>query len=288
MKRLNFQIKILELVPNTRKFEIKENNNKLQIRYIKRGRGGSNSDWIKLPKSILLTPELIAALGIYYAEGNKSTRRWYSSFSNTEQRVVIEGIKLFKTLGINSSHIRAHIKVYNNMPEDSLIRHWSKVTNIPEDNFIKTHRATAKLIYARNRRKPLKYGLIEVYYASVVIRDLIDNLLNKVKLLSLKNSKIRRAFLKGMFSGEGTIKLNKNKLQEIRIASCDKNEQEFIRKLLLKENIRPSNAKYKFYVGICGSENFSKINNSGIIDLHPEKKMLFDTGYKNTLLSSGE
>lgn len=289
MKIKNFQIKTLELVPKTRKFEIKQRNSELQLRYVRKGKGGSSSNWIKAPKIIGVTPELATALGIYYAEGNKSVKRWYSSFSNTEKIVILKGIKLFNSLSIKTSHLQAHIKTYGNRINDTkLIQHWSEITGIPKDNFIKTQRAIAKIVYVRNKRKPLPFGLLEVYCNSVVIRDLIDNLLEKVKSRCLENAEIRKAFLKGLFSGEGTVKLVNSKLREIRIASCNQQEQKFIRTLLQKEKIKPAAAEYDFYVAISGSKNFNLINNSGIVNLHPEKKWLFDTGYKNLLLSSGE
>lgn len=282
------KIETIKLIPETRTFEIKQTDEIIKIRYLRTGRGGRNSNWITLPRIILLTPKLITAFGIYYAEGNKSKTRWYSSFSNTEPNVLFGGIELFHAFGISTKELKAHIKTYSTISDAELIHYWSQIVGLSESNFIKCSRGTAKQNYLRNRKKPPLYGVLEIYYNSVVIRDLIDQLLDTIKLSCFQDTNIRNAFLKGLFSGEGTVKIVANKLREIRIASCNKTEQKFIRAILLKENIIPSKAEYNFYVSISGFKNFKMIHDSGIVNLHPEKKYLFDTGYENCFLSSGK
>ncbi len=230
------EIEISELIPENRLFATERSKNTITLRYLRTGKGGKNSNWITLPRRILITPEIAIAIGIYYA----------------------------------------------------VVKHWSEITSLPRANFIKSYRATTKQKYVRNRKKPPLYGLLEIYYSSVIVRDVIDGLLERTKLLCLENSDIRRAFLKGMFAGEGSVKLINNRLREIRIACCNKKEQEFLRMLLIKEKIIPSNAKYAFYISISNSTNFNRINSTGMITAHPEKKYAFDIGYKNLLLLSGK
>ncbi len=69
------EIETLKLIPENRKFEIKRNNKTVEIRYLRTGRGGKNSNWIVVPKTVPITPEIAVAVGIYYAEGNKSRKR---------------------------------------------------------------------------------------------------------------------------------------------------------------------------------------------------------------------
>ncbi len=289
MRKTQYKIESQTLIPRTKNVEYKQSANGLLCRYIRTGRGGSNSRPIRIPKMITVTPQLATAIGIYYAEGNKSVNRWYSSFSNTETKIILSGIVMFQILGIVHEQLKAHIKTYNHkMTDNQLIDYWSGQTGIPHKNFIKVSRAHSKITYVRNRKTPPATGLLEIYHSSVIIRDIIDALLRIIKELSLKNKTVRRAFLRGMFSGEGSVKLVHNKLREIRIASCSKPEQSFIRTLLFKEGIRPSDAQYKYYIAISGICNFSKLRRLEIIDIHPEKKSLFDTGYKNALFLSGE
>lgn len=281
------KIEILNILPK-RKNELRVERNSVRIRYLGRKRGGNNSNTILLPKTIQLSAKFARALGIYYAEGNKSKTRRYSSFSNTEPKVVQEGIDLFEMLGIKRQNLKAHVKIYNQkVSNESLVNYWSGITGIPKNNFIKVSKALSKEHYERNRKRPPEYGEVEVYFSSVVIRDVIDKLLEITKKISLKSPFIRKEFLKGLIAGEGSVKLVNDKLRELRIASCDKQEQKFIRKLLIKEEIKPSDAEYEFFIAISGFDNFRKIYESKIFHLHPVKKEAFDLGYTKCLCSQG-
>lgn len=281
------KIKTLNILPK-RKIELRTYGNLIRIKYLGRKRGGSDSKAVLLPKAIRLSAKFSRALGIYYAEGNKSETRRYSSFSNTEPKVVQEGISLFEVLGIKRQNLKAHVKIYNQkISDETLINYWSGASGIPRNNFIKVSKATSKQDYERNRKRPPKYGETEVYYSSIVIRDAIDKLLEMIKSLAMKNSFIRKEFLKGLIAGEGSVKLVNDKLRELRIASCDKQEQKFIRNLLVKEKIRSSDAEYDFFVAISGFDNFRKISENKIFHLHPVKKEAFDLGYTKCLCSQG-
>lgn len=281
------KIKTLNILPK-RKLELKIDRNYIRIKYLGRKRGGSDSNAVLLPKTIQFSAKFTRALGIYYAEGNKSKTRRYSSFSNTEPKVVQEGISLFEMLGIKRQDLKAHVKIYNQeISDESLINYWSGISGIPKNNFIKISKAISKKDYERKRKKPPKYGEVEVYYSSVVIRDVIDRLLEITKKISLENSFIRKEFLKGLIAGEGSVKLVNDKLRELRIASCNKQEQKFIRKLLIKEEIKPSDAEYEFFIAISGFDNFRKVSENKIFHLHPVKKEAFDLGYTKCLCSQG-
>jgi hypothetical protein len=281
-------LKTPNLLPPKRDFETKEIKNSIKIRYKRKCRGGSNSEWLSVPEVIKITPELTKALGIYYAEGDKSDKRWHTRFSNSDISVILEGMNLFNALGLGKHQIKGYIKTYNlSISDEELIKYWSENTGIPKENFIKIARYVSKNKYERKRKPPSAHGRIEVYYSSVVLRDIIDNLLKTVKYLSLRNREIGVNFLKGLISGEGSVKLHKNKLRELRIASCDKKEQMFIRKLLKFLNIEPSNASYKFYIAISGSQNLKKMKDIDAFQIHPEKRKLFDSGFNN-FLTSGE
>lgn len=281
------KIKTLNILPK-RKLELKTSRNSIRIKYLGRKRGGSDSKAVLFPKTIQFSAKFARALGIYYAEGNKSRTRRYSSFSNTEPKIIQEGISLFEMLGTKRQNLKIHVKIYNQrISDEDLINYWSGITGIPKNNFIKISKALSKQRYERNKKRPPKYGEAEVYYSSVVIRDVIDKLLEITKKISVKYSFIRKEFLKGLIAGEGSVKLVNGKLRELRIASCDKQEQKFIRKLLTKEEIKSSDAEYEFFIAISGFDNFRKISESKIFNLHPLKKEAFDLGYTKCLCSQG-
>lgn len=205
------------LLLRTKKIEIKPYKNNIKIRYKNEGRGGSNSRWLNIPKEIQIKSNLIQALGIYYAEGDKSKTRWHTRFSNSETVVVNYGLELFKVFGIGPHKLNGYIKTYNQkIPDKQLINYWSCATRMPKENFFKIFNSRSRAIYKRNRGLPSKHGRLEVQFSSVVVRDMVDNLSKEIKYLCLKNNNIAIDFLKGLFAGDGSVKLFNNKLREVR------------------------------------------------------------------------
>lgn len=284
----NFEfIDVLNLLPTKRKFEAEISNSCVKIRYLHLGRGGRHSEWVCLPRKIHIDSKIVKAIGIYYGEGDKSRKRWHTRFANSEISVIKHGVELFNSLGINPKQLKGYVKVYNQKLSDKqLVEYWSSKTKIPEDNFFRISKSNSIKPYKRNRQLPSKHGRLEIYFSSVVIRDLVDILIDTIKTASLKNQKFASDFLSGLFAGEGSIKLFKGKVREARIASAFKKEQKYIRKLLESVKIKPSKAEYKFYIAISGIENFRKIKDLDIIHVHPDKNKMFSIGLKN--LAPGE
>jgi hypothetical protein len=190
-------------------------------------------------------------------------------------------------LNIKHEQLKGYIKTYGTkIPENELVEHWSVASEIPKINFFRVKRYVSKEKYIRNRSLPSEYGWLEVYFSSVLVRDIVDNLANIIKTKSLESKEIALNFLKGLVAGEGSVKLVKNKLREVRIASCNSFEQEFIRRLLEILNIKPSQAKYKFYIAISGTDNFKKLKEFDVFEIHNQKRQKFNFGLKN--LASGE
>lgn len=284
------KIETLELIPKERKVDTKLLDTKISIKYLSRRQGGSDSKRIEITNKVEFTPALIKAVAIYYGEGNSSTKRRLSNFVNSNPVVVNAGIKLFELLGINKSELKARVKVYNPTINDrKLKKYWSKLTDVPLENFLKTEISYSKPIYERNREKPSKLGRVEIIYSSVIIKEIIDNLVKEVKKFALENSEVRREFLKGLIAGEGSVLLKADgKLQELRVSSCDEIEQKFIRDLLQKEGIRLTDKEREFYVPIFGFDNFKIISEFRLFDFHPDKRQKFNLGFKNLSLALGE
>lgn len=284
------EIETLELIPKERKVDTKLLDTEISIKYLSRRQGGSDSKRIEITNKVEFTPTLIKAVAIYYGEGNSSTKRRLSNFVNSNPVVVNAGIKLFELLGINKSELKARVKVYDPTISDiELKRYWSQLTEIPLKNFLKTEILHSKPVYERNRGRPSKLGRLEVIYSSIIIKELIDNLIKKIKRFALENSEIRREFIKGLVAGEGSVLLKDNKrLQELRISSCDNNEQRFIRELLQKEGFRLTDKEREFYVPIYGFDNFTIISKLELFDFHPDKRQKFNLGFKNLSLALGE
>ena len=276
------------LLPDKKLSCVSIGNDKLIIEYLSRKRGGSNSKKVVIPRNLELSDELVTAIGLYYAEGNSSSFRRLSNISNIEPTLIKAAMTLFKELGITNEQLKARVKVYNKRLSDKkLIKFWSQKTGIPEQNFIRTSVTESKKTYTRNRPRPPLFGQLEIYFSSVIVKDIIDNLIEKVKVLSITDPGIRRAFLRALAAGEGSVIVLGGKLKEMRIASCDVIEQEFIRNLLRLEGIEPARARYKFYVAISGFNNFKRAAGIRLFDLHPKKSLSFWSGLRKLAVSSG-
>lgn len=284
------KIKTLELIPKEREISVNRLGSKISVKYLSRKQGGSDSKIIQTPNELKLTSNLTKAVGIYYGEGNSSTKRRLSSFVNSNPVVINAGIKLFELLGINKSNLKARVKVYDPIASDKELKErWSRLTDIPLENFLKTEIAHSKQIYMRNRERPSKLGRLEVIYSSIIIKEIIDNLIKEIKKLALENPEVRKEFIKGLVAGEGSVILKENgKVQELRISSCDKNEQKFIRDLLQEEGIKLTEKEREFYVPIFGFDNFKLISKLRLFDFHPDKKQKFNLGFRNLSLALGE
>ncbi len=180
-------------------------------------------------------------------------------------------------MDINFNKIKARVLIsskYENISDKRLITWWSKITNIPPSNFWKTKWFNAKEVYIRNRQQPSKYDELEItYYDKKLVRATWNNI---KMLLNTSDLKVAVDFLKGIFAGDGFVKLRMNgKLQEVRIGAKD--DKEKIAKLLQIIGIIPGKFQ-KWDIPIYGINNFNKVTQYNLLDLHPEKAKKFALG----------
>lgn len=139
-------------------------------------------------------------------------------------------------------------------------------------------------VYSRSKTK-IKISIKKIkYYRDkrarkpyLILRIANKNLLEKWKIKTkdiLKNKECRVYVLRGIFAGEGNIKVGSHSNRTIRIAQ--KKQTEEINKILdyLKITYRFF-PKERSYV-ITGRENWEKINKLKICELHPEKRNKFN------------
>ena len=105
---------------------------------------------------------LITGISLYWGEGARKTRR--VSFSNSDPRMIKFMVKFFRKIcKIDKNRFTAYIginKIHKNRIRE-VENYWSKITNIPREQFTKT-----TLIKAKNKKNyknfPIHYGTITI------------------------------------------------------------------------------------------------------------------------------
>lgn len=227
--------------------------------------------------------DFVKWLGFYYADGRKGG---YFSIVNTDPNLILFYLNVLKKLGIQPHQLKARIQISKNYKKiwehKKLIEWWSKLTNIPEKNFWEIRWVKTKKRYKRNRKPSPETGEIEIAYLN---RGFLREVNKKIQeILKTNDKQLIAEFLKGVFAGDGFVKLRKNgKLQEVRIGV--KYEKETIYQLLKNVGISPGKPQ-KFDLPIYGRKNFEIIKELQLLELSHHKLELFLNGLKT--LCNGE
>jgi len=99
----------------------------------------------------------VAGAILYWAEGCKTSGLY---ISNSDERVILFMLKWFKKfLHINSNQIKLHLHIHNRDNDLAIKKYWSKLTNIPLENFGKSF---IKPPGTGHRKNILPYGIIRI------------------------------------------------------------------------------------------------------------------------------
>ena len=221
---------------------------------------------------------LYECLGLLYGDGSLKNA---VSFANTCPKLVQHVLRFILDLGVDAKSIRVYLQVYwpwSIVTDRELIVYWTAhLSPLCSDNFKKVKRKQRVARGLRNRKEPSKFGLAEFWIYSESLRLLLLEMISKISECS--NEK-RFSFLRGLIAAEGSVKNDKGVLREVRIGSTKSVEQVFIRSLLQSLNIRPAPAIYTNYIAISGFFNLRRLSRYSLCSLHPEKELLFQSGYQ--------
>jgi hypothetical protein len=129
------------------------------------------------PPKEVIKMENIKIIGaiIYACEG---TKKDFNGDGYLKKRVVvvnsdvriIEGfLRYLRTFNIDEKVLRARLFIHDNDNEESVKKYWSKITNIPKSQFIKTCCRKS----SQKQKSRLKYGTLEIRYHRAKIYDSI-------------------------------------------------------------------------------------------------------------------
>jgi len=113
----------------------------------------------------------IAGVMLYWGEGSQWAGEKIVDFANSNPEMIIIFLKfLRKICGINESKLRAYLYCYNNQNIQKTLNYWSKITNIPKNQFTKPY---IRKDYQKSKINKMKNGLIHVRYNDKKLLDLI-------------------------------------------------------------------------------------------------------------------
>jgi hypothetical protein len=125
----------------------------------------------------------------------------------------------------------------------------------------------------------------QIYFNSIVLAELMRNLLEKSKPSVLLNQGFTASFLRGFFAGEAAVVLKEwGTIAHVAVANKDMEVINFVTNCL--KNLEINRGKYfedstKF--PIYGRRNFDKMNKFELLRLNQEKQRKFDDGMKKFL-----
>ena len=128
-----------------------------------------------------ITAELILAM-LYWGEGfkgNENSKMGTLDFANSDPEMIAMYMKAFRDLyEFDEKKLRVLLYCYSNQNIPSLITFWSKLTNIPKEQFSKPYVKTDSIVNART----MKYGLVHIRYNDKKLLLEIKNLIDCVKV----------------------------------------------------------------------------------------------------------
>lgn len=104
----------------------------------------------------------LAGVMLYWAEGSKSDGSNTVDFANSDPRMIQLFINFLRAIcGIDETKLRILLYCHGNQNVTSLLNFWSKIIQVPVDQFTKPYiRDVGKIV----SKRVMKYGLVHIRY----------------------------------------------------------------------------------------------------------------------------
>lgn len=133
----------------------------------------------KLRNNLSIKDKELKALGtmLYWAEGFQSDSADIVDFANSKPAMIALFLRFLRRIcGVNESKLRVYLYCYSNQNLEYLINYWSKLTNLPKEQFTKPYiREDFKI----EKAGKMKYGLIHIRYYDKKLLELIRKWTNE-------------------------------------------------------------------------------------------------------------
>jgi len=125
----------------------------------------------------------LAALMLYWAEGSKKGKHTVD-FANSDRRMILVFLKALKKIyRVNKDRIRVFLYCYKNQKVSALLEYWSRLLNIPREQFTKPY---IRKDFNINKSNKMPHGLVHIRYSD---KKLLMQILSEIdKIQSNLNS----------------------------------------------------------------------------------------------------
>lgn len=221
-----------------------------------------------------LNKKLVRSLAFIIGDGSIEKRR--IRFSNSDKLVIKTILNDF----IDSFNITKKPKItltvprhFSNKKTLNTIKDWEYYINKKIDKTKKKHLTNIK-------GKPFKSlkEYIEVSFTSPSLSKIVQKIIPIIKLESLKNNSLSISYLQGIYAAEGSVyHRKKNAMRAIQINMKNKDEIDYIVKLLNFINIKNSGLKHfnkqkTWYIYISGKKNIKKCEQISLFYINEKRK----------------
>jgi hypothetical protein len=122
--------------------------------------------------NLMKNPLFVAGISLYWAEGYKKGAfgsKWKSvDFANSDPEMIKLIMKFFrKILNVEDKKIKIQLLAHPNVDIEKSVNYWSRLTNIPKKQFIKTCCSISKSSKGKRDKKSLTNGTVHIRISDV-------------------------------------------------------------------------------------------------------------------------
>ncbi len=265
-----------EIIPKSEDFIYRDKwlyyripKNYIGISYVS---GDYHAHFILVPSSIRADNFFFEGLGLQQGDGTQSLPDVHVTFTNSCEDLIHHQIEWFRRLGISNEVLRIYPEIPSFCDIEEEVSKWRNVLNLSKIN---EYQFRNPKINDQN----LKNSLVQILFHNKLFKVLYLHLLYNLRKEVPKDRNKAINYMKGIFASEGAVKLRANKiLGGIKISASVDERRSFYKECLNSVGIKTSKddkTKGSEAVIITNFNNFKKIFELGLFELHPKKQEKF-------------
>lgn len=104
----------------------------------------------------------LIGISLYWAEGGKTSKNEFN-FSNSDPKMIRVMMKFLRKIAkVPEEEIQAKIHLYPDTDQQAAIKHWQKVTDLPEENFPPPQVQVSRASKGKRNTNTLPYGTLHI------------------------------------------------------------------------------------------------------------------------------
>ena len=244
-------------------------NNYIAVSYISKDQ---HIHFILLPTVLRLDDFFFEGLGLQQGDGTHSLSDVHVTFTNNNIALISHQITWFNRLGISTEALRFYPEVPPNSDFSEEVKKWKK-------ELAKNNIRNLQFRSPKTTNENVINSLVQIVFHNKLFKISYLYLLNILRCQISEDKKKAIAYLRGIIAAEGCVKLDKTEiLGSLKITAVSESVREFYRHCLKTIGINTSRddlTKGSEAIIITHYDNFKKIYEMRLAELHPEKHQKF-------------